>query len=137
MAGLAAGFAAGLALLADAFFAGVETAFFTALATLPTAFATFPTALLFLAGALATFFAGFLAATRFLWVVEPLRRRVIAFRPQRGNPPSRGSPILKRLVLASLRGYKRFISPLLGQHCRFHPTCSLYMYEAVQKHGTA
>jgi len=90
-----------------------------------------------LAGALATFFAGFLAATRFLWVVEPLRRRVIAFRPQRGNPPARGSPVVKRFVLASLRGYKRFISPWLGQHCRFHPTCSMYMYEAVQKHGTA
>jgi len=30
-------------------------------------------------------------------------------------------------LLASLRGYKRFISPWLGQHCRFHPTCSMYM----------
>lgn len=43
---------------------------------------------------------------------------------------------MQRLVLASLRGYKRFISPLLGQHCRFHPSCSMYMYEAVQRHGT-
>jgi len=39
------------------------------------------------------------------------------------------------LILASLRGYKRWVSPLLGQHCRFHPSCSLYMHEAVQRHG--
>lgn len=35
-----------------------------------------------------------------------------------------------------LRGYKHFLSPLLPSSCRFHPTCSEYMMEAVQKHGT-
>lgn len=38
-------------------------------------------------------------------------------------------------VLILLRGYKRFISPLLGQHCRFHPSCSIYAIEAIQVHG--
>jgi putative membrane protein insertion efficiency factor len=34
-----------------------------------------------------------------------------------------------------LRGYKRFVSPLLPMSCRFHPTCSAYSYEAVERHG--
>ena len=34
-----------------------------------------------------------------------------------------------------IRGYKRFISPLLGNHCRFYPTCSSYAIEALQVHG--
>ena len=36
-----------------------------------------------------------------------------------------------------LRGYKRFISPLLGQHCRFHPSCSIYAMQALERHGHA
>ncbi len=38
-------------------------------------------------------------------------------------------------IIVLLRGYKRFISPLLGQHCRFHPSCSMYAIEAIQVHG--
>lgn len=41
----------------------------------------------------------------------------------------------QRVATALLRGYKRWISPLLGQHCRFHPTCSVYMREAIERHG--
>ncbi len=44
---------------------------------------------------------------------------------------------MKPVVLSLLRGYKRFISPFLGQHCRFHPSCSMYMFEAVERFGTA
>jgi putative membrane protein insertion efficiency factor len=47
------------------------------------------------------------------------------------DPPNLGQRIASRL----LRGYKRWISPLLGQHCRFHPTCSVYMREAIERHG--
>ena len=36
-----------------------------------------------------------------------------------------------------LRGYKRFVSPLLPSACRFYPTCSEYMMEAVEKYGVA
>ncbi len=39
------------------------------------------------------------------------------------------------LALATLSGYKRFISPILPPACRFHPSCSDYGYEALQKHG--
>jgi putative membrane protein insertion efficiency factor len=31
--------------------------------------------------------------------------------------------------------YKRWISPLLPSACRFHPTCSEYMMEAIEKYG--
>lgn len=34
-----------------------------------------------------------------------------------------------------LRLYKRFLSPLLPSACRFEPTCSVYMYQAVEKYG--
>jgi len=40
-----------------------------------------------------------------------------------------------RLALVSLRGYKRWVSPLLPSGCRFAPTCSEYGYEAVAKYG--
>jgi len=42
-----------------------------------------------------------------------------------------------RLVMAIVRGYKRFVSPLLPPACRFEPTCSEYMLEAVRRHGAA
>lgn len=34
-----------------------------------------------------------------------------------------------------IRIYQKAISPFLGQHCRFHPTCSNYMLEAIRLHG--
>ena len=42
---------------------------------------------------------------------------------------------MKRILLAMLRFYKRSISPLLPNACRFTPTCSEYAMEAIQKHG--
>jgi hypothetical protein len=40
-------------------------------------------------------------------------------------------------LIGILRGYKRVISPLLPSACRFHPTCSEYMREAIEVHGPA
>ena len=42
---------------------------------------------------------------------------------------------MKRVLLALLRFYKRSVSPLLPNACRFTPTCSEYAMEAIQKHG--
>lgn len=39
------------------------------------------------------------------------------------------------IALGLLRFYKLCISPLLPSACRFHPTCSEYMKEAIEKHG--
>jgi len=42
---------------------------------------------------------------------------------------------MKTVALSLIRGYKRILSPLLGNHCRFYPTCSDYTYQAIGKHG--
>ena len=42
---------------------------------------------------------------------------------------------MQRLLLALIGVYRRFISPLMGPHCRFHPTCSAYAHTAIQRHG--
>jgi putative membrane protein insertion efficiency factor len=42
---------------------------------------------------------------------------------------------MRAVALALLRFYKRLISPLLPPMCRFEPTCSVYMMQAVEKHG--
>lgn len=38
-------------------------------------------------------------------------------------------------MIALLRVYKRFVSPCLPSACRYHPTCSEYMREAVERYG--
>lgn len=43
--------------------------------------------------------------------------------------------MVKSGLLALIRGYRRWISPLLGPHCRFTPSCSAYAEEAVSRHG--
>lgn len=40
-----------------------------------------------------------------------------------------------QMVLLPLYIYRYTISPLLGQHCRFYPSCSVYSIAAIQKHG--
>ncbi len=43
---------------------------------------------------------------------------------------------MQKALIALLQGYRYAISPLLGNHCRFHPSCSSYAIEALQTHGT-
>lgn len=40
-----------------------------------------------------------------------------------------------RAVIGLLRAYQRYVSPLIGPRCRFHPTCSEYWIEAMRVHG--
>ena len=42
---------------------------------------------------------------------------------------------MRQIIIALLRLYKRYLSPILPSACRFHPTCSEYMLEAVNKYG--
>ena len=42
---------------------------------------------------------------------------------------------MSALVIGALRIYKRWISPILPSACRYEPTCSVYMIQAVEKYG--
>lgn len=42
---------------------------------------------------------------------------------------------MKGLILGLLYLYRYTLSPLLGPHCRFYPSCSCYAIAAVQNHG--
>ncbi len=42
---------------------------------------------------------------------------------------------MKRLLLALVRGYQLLLSPVLGNNCRYYPSCSAYTLEAIEKHG--
>ncbi|MCV2886541.1 membrane protein insertion efficiency factor YidD [Aestuariibacter sp. AA17] len=42
---------------------------------------------------------------------------------------------LRLIPITLIRGYQRFISPLIGPSCRFHPTCSQYAIDAIKMHG--
>ena len=39
------------------------------------------------------------------------------------------------VVRCLIRGYQLTLSPLIGNQCRFHPTCSNYALLAVAQHG--
>ncbi|MEZ5614640.1 MAG: membrane protein insertion efficiency factor YidD [Rhodocyclaceae bacterium] len=42
---------------------------------------------------------------------------------------------MNRLLVLLVRIYRFAISPLIGRNCRFHPSCSEYAIEALEKHG--
>ena len=46
-----------------------------------------------------------------------------------------GGSTMEKIVIFLVRGYQLLISPLLGNNCRFHPTCSAYMIEANKRFG--
>ena len=49
--------------------------------------------------------------------------------------PNRINRLLTRPLVALVRFYQRYISPLTPPTCRYSPTCSQYTVEALQKHG--
>jgi uncharacterized protein len=43
--------------------------------------------------------------------------------------------MVRALLIALIRAYRYLLSPWIGQHCRFHPSCSAYAIEALDRHG--
>ncbi len=56
-----------------------------------------------------------------------------------GAPSDAAAPlsVSQRVALVLLSAYKTALSPLLMSCCKFHPTCSAYAREAIERHGTA
>lgn len=42
---------------------------------------------------------------------------------------------MKSFLTTLIRGYQLLLSPVLGNHCRYYPSCSSYMIEAIEIHG--
>ena len=42
---------------------------------------------------------------------------------------------MKHFMVAFIKVWRRFISPLYGDVCRYYPTCSAYGLEAIKVHG--
>jgi putative membrane protein insertion efficiency factor len=42
---------------------------------------------------------------------------------------------MRWLLIGIIRIYQALLSPLLGPRCRFHPSCSQYASEALERHG--
>ncbi|NMQ18742.1 membrane protein insertion efficiency factor YidD [Candidatus Competibacter phosphatis] len=42
---------------------------------------------------------------------------------------------MRTILIVLIRGYQLLLSPLLGNHCRFYPSCSQYAREAIERHG--
>ncbi|MEJ8566847.1 membrane protein insertion efficiency factor YidD [Elongatibacter sediminis] len=42
---------------------------------------------------------------------------------------------MKKLLQGLIRAYQLMLSPFLGNHCRFTPSCSRYAAEAIERHG--
>jgi len=44
---------------------------------------------------------------------------------------------MRAILTGPIRAYQRTLSPLLGPRCRFHPSCSHYAIEAIERFGVA
>ncbi len=44
--------------------------------------------------------------------------------------------IINSLFIYLIKVYQCLISPIIGQNCRYHPSCSSYCLESFQKHTT-
>ena len=78
--------------------------------------------------------------------IHPSRQRPSAEvnKPVAGEPDPAAVPptqrslvsrIFERALLLLIRVYQVTLSPFLGGHCRYEPTCSMYAIQAVQEHG--
>jgi len=43
--------------------------------------------------------------------------------------------VFREAGITLIKGYRRFVSPMLPQSCRFTPSCSLYTLQAIEKYG--
>ena len=43
---------------------------------------------------------------------------------------------MKHVLIGLLKVYRAVISPLYGDVCKFHPTCSAYSLDAIRAHGS-
>jgi putative membrane protein insertion efficiency factor len=43
--------------------------------------------------------------------------------------------LISQVLLGLLAGYRYFVSPWLGNRCRFHPSCSVYAQQAILELG--
>ncbi len=55
--------------------------------------------------------------------------------PQLDSAPLRPQNLPTRCAIGLVHLYQRSLSPLLGANCRYHPTCSAYMIQAIEKFG--
>lgn len=42
---------------------------------------------------------------------------------------------MRNFLMLLIRGYRYWLSPMFGRHCRFEPSCSAYALEAIQRFG--
>jgi putative membrane protein insertion efficiency factor len=46
-----------------------------------------------------------------------------------------GTATMQKILILLVRGYRLLLSPFLGHHCRFYPSCSCYAETAVRQYG--
>ncbi len=42
---------------------------------------------------------------------------------------------MRQVVALPIHAYRALVSPLLGQRCKYHPSCSRYALDALREHG--
>jgi len=51
------------------------------------------------------------------------------------DPQVTADPLLTRMLIWLVLFYRATLGRFMGGHCRYHPTCSQYMIDALRKHG--
>ena len=42
---------------------------------------------------------------------------------------------MRKIIIFLIKIYKKIISPIIPAHCKYYPTCSEYMVQALEKYG--